>query len=72
MDAVLVKLLKHAHATGNNRITFAELYEGVTSHHFLSNFNFSQGMVKKRLEHLISKEYCLRDDQDRKVYHYIA
>lgn len=72
IDAILVKLLKHAHATGNNSITFSELYEGITSHAFLGSFNFSQGVVKKRLEHLISKEYCERDEEDRKVYHYIA
>lgn len=72
VDALLVKFLKHAHSTGNNRITFLELYEGVRNNPYLSNFNFTQTAVKERLEQLVSKEYCRRDEDDRRVYHYIA
>jgi hypothetical protein len=46
VDALLVKFMKHAHSTGNNRITFMELYEGIRSNPYLSNFNFTQTAVK--------------------------
>lgn len=67
-----MKLLKHSHSTGNNSITFAELYRGIREHSYLGNFNFSEAVVKKRLEELISKEYCERDEEDRRIYRYIA
>jgi len=49
IDALLVKMLKHAHSTGNKSITFSELYNGIITHHFLKNFNFSQTVIKERL-----------------------
>ena len=55
IDAMLVKLLKHAHATSGNKISFQELYEGVCSHNFLKSLNISQNIVKQRLEYLIVK-----------------
>jgi hypothetical protein len=72
IEAVLVKLLKHSHSTSNNSVTFSELFKGIREHAFLGNFNFSEAVVKQRLEELISKSYCVRDDVDRRIYHYIA
>lgn len=72
VDALLVKLLKHSHSTGSNSITFAELYEGIKTNVYLVNFNFTQTAVKERIEQLITRGYCIRDLEDRRVYHYIA
>ena len=72
IEAVLVKLLKHSHSIGENRITFQELYKGIQEHQHLKNFKFSEGTVKQRLEELIAREYCIRNEKDKKVYHYIA
>ena len=57
---------------GTNSITFNELYKGIQEHQHLKNFKFSESVVKQRLEELIAREYCVRDEKDRKVYHYIA
>lgn len=46
IDALLVKVLKHAHSIGSNRVTFAELYMAINTNPYLSNFNFSQTVVK--------------------------
>ena len=49
IDAMLVKLLKHANSTKGNSITFQELYEGVCGNSFLKSLNLSQNIVKQRL-----------------------
>jgi hypothetical protein len=49
IDALLVKMLKHAHSSGNKAITFTELYNGIVTNSFLKNFNFSQTIIKERL-----------------------
>ena len=72
IDAMLVKLLKHAHSTTGNSISFKELYEGVCSNNFLKSLNLSQNTVKLHLEYLIVKEFCMRDEDDRRIYHYMA
>ena len=41
IEAVLVKLLKHSHSIGENRITFQESYKGIQEHQHLKNFKFS-------------------------------
>ena len=72
IDAMLVKLLKHANSTKGNCITFVELFEGIKSNSFLANLDIPQSVVKQRLEYLIVKEFCKRNEDDRRIYHYIA
>ena len=72
VEAVLVKLLKHSHSTGANKMTLQQLYKGITEHPHLRNFNFSEGVVKQRLEDLIARGFCERDSADRKIYRYLA
>lgn len=50
VEAVLVKLLKHSHSTGSNHLTFKELYKGIREHQHLRNFEFSEAVIKQRLE----------------------
>lgn len=38
----------------------------------MSALEIPQSVVKQRLEYLIVKEFCARDEEDRRVYHYIA
>lgn len=72
IEAVLVKLLKHSHSTGNNRISLENLVKGVREYQHLKNFDISESTIKQRLEELIARGYCERNDKDRKLYHYVA
>jgi hypothetical protein len=55
IEAILVKVLKHAHATKDNSVSFSELYQAIKEHPVLGGFNFSEGTVKQKLEELIAR-----------------
>jgi uncharacterized protein YaaN involved in tellurite resistance len=72
VEAVLVKLLKHSHSMGNNKMTLEQLVKGVREYDHLKNLEISLAMIKQRIEEIIIRGYCERDANDRKVFHYIA
>ena len=53
-------------------MSFQQLYKGICEDQYLKRFTFSEAVVKQRLEELIARGYCERDENDRKVYHYVA
>ena len=69
---MLVKILKTSHSTGNNRTSLEELIKGVREYNYLRNFDISEGVIKQKIEEIIARGYCERNEKDRKIYHYIA
>jgi len=72
VEAVIVKLLKHSHSTGGNMMTYEGIVKGVRDYEHLKNFDISEGIIKLRIEEVIARGYCERDEDDRKIFRYIA
>jgi len=66
VEAAIVRVMK-ARKTLNHNQLVAEVLKQLST-----RFAVEPAFIKKRVEHLIDKEYLERDKDDRKVYHYLA
>lgn len=66
IEANIVRIMK---ARGS--LTHQQLVAEV-SKQLMSFFNPNPAQIKQRIEHLISREYMERDEEQRNLYHYLA
>jgi cullin 3 len=66
VEAAIVRVMKSRKTLDHSQLV-AEVLKQLAS-----RFTVEPAFIKKRVEHLIDKEYLERDKEDRKVYHYLA
>lgn len=65
VDAMIVRIMK-----SNKSLTHRLLIEEIIK--LSKRFEPTPGFIKRRVENLIEREYLKRDDDDSKLYHYLA
>ena len=66
MEACIVRIMKARKILDHNDLIIE------ATEQLLKTFKPTPGMLKRRIEDLISRDYLERDDKDRKMYRYLA